>query len=72
MKAALLAVAIVSSILIATSLYNASTNYVASSDNEIAFNQWMMKYGKSYEITCSTFKFIFGLVATNVASKTFL
>ena len=48
MKALLLTVAVASAILIATSLYNASTTNVASSDNEIAFNQWMMKYGKTY------------------------
>ena len=44
-----LAVMAVSAVLITVSLYNVATqNKVVSSGNEIAFNQWMMKYGKSY------------------------
>ena len=48
MKTLLVAVATIASILIATSLYNAPTNNVKSSDVESAFNKWMMKHGKSY------------------------
>jgi len=45
MKAILLAIAVASSILIATSLYNSS---VKGDDVDVAFAKWMMQNGKSY------------------------
>ena len=52
MKALLLASAVASTILIAASLYNASAKNdvspASNSDEEVAFNQWMRKNGKSY------------------------
>ena len=52
MKAILLAVAVASSVLIASSLYYASTSKEANplfdEDIEKAFNHWMMQNGKSY------------------------
>ena len=52
MKAILLAVAVASSVLIASSLYNASTSKQANplfdEDLDKAFDHWMMQNGKSY------------------------
>jgi len=48
MKAILLAIAVASSILIATSLYNSSSTPLYGEDVETVFTKWMMDNGKSY------------------------